>query len=229
MLVLKVKKRDITGGEKLDLLRKQGFIPAVLYGPKIKPLKIVVNGKEFSKVFGKSGEASMVNLKIEGDEQGHSVFIKDLQIHPLTDEFIHIDFYQPILTEKTEANVPLVFEGEAPVVKEKNAILIKDIDELAVSALPMKIPSEIKVDVSKLKDVSDIICVKDLSVPAGVEILRGADEVIASVSQAKSADEVAEEMKLTEEEELFVGEETPLEKESGEKDEATEEQKEIEV
>jgi len=226
MLNLKAEKRKEKGDE-VKSLRKEGFVPAVLYGPKIKILNLAVEEKTFRKVFNEVGEASMFNLEIEGDSKKTPVLIKEAQIHPLTDRFIHIDFYQPILTEKVETTVPLVFEGEAPAVKEKEGVLVRNISEVEVSALPKNLPSEIKVSIDGLKDFNDVIYIKDLSLPKGVRALRDGEDVVATISAPKTAEELMEEMERKEEEELFVGEEVPLEP-VPEEEEAVEEEEEQE-
>ncbi len=229
MLTIKAKKRD----EKNEDLRNAGMVPAVLYGPETDPLKICVEDKAFRKAYQEAGESSILKLKVEGDKKEHIVLIKDYQIHPVTDQLYHIDFYQPIMSEKVEATVPVVFEGEAPVVKEKDGVLIKNISELQVSALPKELPSEIKINVGGLETFGDHITVEDISLGEGVEIKREKGDVIVSVSSPKTEEELKEEMGRTEEEELFIGEEELIEEEpleEGEEEEKPEEeQEEIEI
>ncbi len=229
MLTIKAKKRD----EKNEKLREEGLVPAVLYGPETDPLKVCVEDKTFRKAYQKAGESSILKLEVEGDKKEHIVLIKDYQVHPVTDQLLHIDFYQPIMSEKVEATVPVVFEGEAPVVKEKDGVLIKNISELQVSALPKELPSEIKIDVSGLKTFGDHITVGDISLGEGVEIKREKEDVVVSVSSPKTEEELKEEMGRTEGEELFIGEEELIEEEpleEGEEEEKSEEeQEEIEI
>ncbi len=212
MLELKAEKRK-ESGKDTELLRQKGFVPVVLYGPKVDNLNLVVDEREFSKVFKTVGEASMLELKIGKEKKNRLVLVKDIQIHPVTDRLLHADFYQPILTEKVESTVPLVFEGQAPAVKEQEGVLVKNISEVVVSALPTDLPSEIRVDIGGLKNFDDVVCIRDLDLPQGVKVIRGEDEVVATVSAPKTAEQVMEEMERAEEEELFVGEEVPVEEE----------------
>lgn len=209
---LKADKRK-EKGKDTELLRQKGLFPAVLYGPEIDNLNLIVDEREFNRVFKKVGEASMLKLKIDKEKESRLVLVKDIQVHPVTDRLMHADFYQPILTEKVQSTVPLVFEGVAPAVKEQEGVLVKNISEVTVSALPTNLPSEIKVNVEGLKNFNDVISIKDLDLPLAVEVLRRADEVVATVSAPKTAEEVMEEMEGPEEEELFVGEEVPIEEE----------------
>lgn len=195
MLVLLAENRKIKG-RKVKNLRQKGLIPAVLYGPKIKDRLLSIDLKEFTDIYQKAGGTSMIKLKIKKIEanEEHQVLIKDVSIHPVTDEVIHVDFYQPILMEKVEAIVPLVFTGIAPVVRGAGGVLIKSISEIKVSALPQNLPSEIKVDVERLKTFSDNIFVKDLEIPDKVEVLLGPDDIIVSVAAPKTAEKVIGEM-----------------------------------
>jgi len=191
MLTLSAKIRKILG-KKVKTLRKQGVIPAVLYGPKTKNLSLEINLKEFEKVYKEAGESSLVSLGIEGEKAKTIVLIHDVKKDPLTDQFLHVDFYQPSLKEETEAKVPLVFEGEPPAIKELGGTLVKSISEVEIKALPQNLPHEIKVEISSLKTFEDEILVKDLKVPEGVKILRKPEEIIASVLPPEKVEEELE-------------------------------------
>jgi len=184
-LLAKIRK-DL--GKKVKTLRKRDILPAVLYGPKIKEaLPIEVDLKEFEKVYQESGESSLILLKIE--KNAFKVLIHQFQEDPLSGKFLHVDFYQPILTEEIEAKIPLFFEGVAPAVKDLGGTLIKNISEIEVKALPENLPHRIKVDLSKLKTFEDYILVKDLLVGEKVKILKAAEEIIAQVLPLEKTEE----------------------------------------
>ena len=178
MIKLEAKKRE-KAKKGLDSLRKKGVLPAVLYGPKVKSQPVQVDFKKFLEVYEQAGESTLVSLDLEGKE--HTVLLHEIKRDPLSGDPLHADFYQPILTEKTEATVPVVFEGEAPAVKEEGGTLVEEIQEVEVRALPQDLPHELKVDLSSLKTFEDEILVKDLNVSEGVEILREPDEIVANV------------------------------------------------
>jgi len=166
-------------------------LPAVLYGPKIKTAQpLELDEKDFEKVYQEAGESSLISLKI--GKENFQVLIHQSQKDPLSGTFLHIDFYQPILTEKTEVKVPLLFEGMAPAVKELGGTLVKNISEIEVEALPQDLPHEIKVDLSILKAFEDYILVKDLSVGDKVKILRTPEEIIAQVLPPEKVEEELE-------------------------------------
>lgn len=187
MLSLSAKIRK---EEKSGTLRNKGLLPAVLYGPKIKNLSLQVDEKEFEKIFKEAGESSLIKLKVGEDE--FLVLVHDLQKDPLKGNFIHIDFYQPVLDEETEATVPLEFIGEAAAVKELAGTLVKNIKELEVRALPQNLPHDIKVNVESLKTFEDTITIKDLKIPEGVKVLKEPEEIIALVTPPEKVEEELE-------------------------------------
>jgi large subunit ribosomal protein L25 len=183
-------------GKKLKSLRKRGILPAVLYGPKIKNLNLEIEAKEFERTLEKAGESSLISLELKGEklkDKEFLVLIHDVQRDPLTQKPIHVDFYQPLLKEKIESKVPIIFEGEAPAVKEFGGTLVKNISEIEVRATPQNLPKEIKVDISNLKTFEDAILVSDLKLPKGVEIKRAKDEVIARVLPPEKMEEEVKE------------------------------------
>ena len=187
MLSLTVEKRDMKASP--EKIRKGGSIPAVFYGPKEANTPITVNSKEFAKVYKKAGESSVIILKDGSNE--HEVLIHDVDIHPLSGEARHADFYVIEKGKKVEVAVPLVFVGVSPAVKDKGAILVKVRREIDIEAAPRDLPHEINVDISKLVEFSDVVKAKDLSLGNGVELKIGAEEIIASVSEAKEEVEEA--------------------------------------
>ncbi len=186
MLTLSAKTRKDVG-KKVKKLRSKGVLPAVLYGPKTENASLEVNEKEFEKVFQGAGESSLVSLEV-GNKK-FLVLIHAIEIDPISQKPIHVDFYQPRLDEEITAAVPLVFEGEAIAVKELGGTLVKNIHEVEVKALPQNLPHGIKVNIEKLRTFEDNILIKDLVVPAGVKILKGAEEIVALVSQKAKVEE----------------------------------------
>ncbi len=182
MVGLKLEIRDIKG-KKVKKARKQGKIPAVVYGPEIETRPVFVDEKELQRVFKEAGGSTLVDLHIEGEEKSIKAFIYDWQKDPLTERFLHVDFYSPKLTEKVEVEVPVVLKGEAPALKKGGNMLLL-LDELEVRALPHLIPHEIEIDVSVLEEIDQEIKVGDLELPPELEVLREPDEVIVKVVEA---------------------------------------------
>lgn len=182
-------------GKKTRVIKHEGLVPAVVYGPGVKNFSIEVSEKDFKKVFSKAGESSLVELAIEGEKEKKPVLIHEIQKDPVSDRIIHIDFYQADLKEEVEVAVPLTFEGVAPAEKELGGTLNKNMLEIEVRALPGNLPQEIKVDISGLKTFEDHILVKDLAMPANVVAQKNPDEIVASVlAPVKVEEELAKEI-----------------------------------
>jgi len=186
MLSLSAKIRK-EFGKKVKILRKKGILPGVLYGPKIKSQPLEIDLKRFEKVYEEAGESTLISLEIENKKL--PVLIHEVELDPLTGKPIHVDFYQPSLEKEVEVTIPIIFEGEAPAVKDSGGTLVKNIHEVEVRALPQNLPHEIKVNIEKLKTFEDDILVKDLPVSEGVKILKELDEVVAKVSPPEKVEE----------------------------------------
>lgn len=120
-----------------------------------------------------------------------NVLIHDVAYNPLSEQILHIDFYQVKMDEKIKAKVPLVFLGESEAVKGEGGILIKNIQEIEIEALPADLPHHIDVDISGLKTFEDKILIKDLALPPNIKIQAEPEEIIASVVPPRSDEELA--------------------------------------
>jgi large subunit ribosomal protein L25 len=222
-LVSKIRKEI---GKGLGELRRQKKLPAVAYGPEIGSIPLVLDYKDFLEVYREVRESSLFDLKIEDLEEKEKKFpviIKEVQKDPLTGRIIHVDFYQVPLTEKIEVEVPLVFKGEAPAVKNLGGTLVKNLQAIEIKTLPNQIPKELEVDISKLATFEDEILVSDIKIPEGVEVLRSPEDVVAFVS---SPEEIEEELEEPIEEKV---EEVELVEEKGKKEEKEEASKKEET
>ena len=179
-------------GRKTKSTRQADKIPAVVYGPGVKNASIVIDYKDFQKTFKQAGESSLVELDIDGEKVKRPVLINEIQKDPVSDKFIHVDFFQASLKEEVEATVALVFFGVAPAEKDLGGTLVKNITEVEVKALPQNLPHEIKVSIEGLKTFGDHILIKDLILPENVKVLKKPDEIIASVAEQQKVEEELE-------------------------------------
>lgn len=188
MFAIKAKKRDES--IKLDALRKGGEIPAVFYGAGKETTSIAVPIVEFKKIWRDAGESSAV--KIEVGTTNIDVLIHEVQVDPITDEPVHVDFLAIDMKKKIKVNVPLVYEGVSGAVKSGLGNLVKVLHEVEVEALPNDLPHNLVVDISKLNTIQDQIFVSDIKLPAGVVVVDALTEVVASiVEQVEEKEEVA--------------------------------------
>ncbi len=184
---LKAQKRTILG-RKVKTLRREGIIPAHVFGHKVKTEHVQVLQNEFAKVFEKAGETGVVDLAVDDSPgeasaksgQKRPVLIKNVQIHPVTDKPLHIDFYQVNLSEKVKVDVPLEIVGEAPAAEKKIGLLLTPVSELEIEALPTDIPEKIEVDVSTLDEVGKEVKVKDLKVDRSKVQLHTDEELVVA-------------------------------------------------
>lgn len=174
----------------MNKYRKQDLLPAVIYGHKIESRNLWVSAGEFRKIYNQAGESSIIELDIDSENKV-GVLIHDIQRDPLTDNFLHIDFFQVKMDEKIETEVPLEFVGESPAVKESGGMLIKNISAIPVSCLPGDLPSRIIVDISVLKTFDDHIVIENLKISDKVKILVDGKTVIAGVVPPRSDEELA--------------------------------------
>jgi len=181
MLSLAVERKDSKA--KNNALREKGILPAVFYGPKEASTPVTIPGAQFKKVWKEAGESSVIILKDGSNE--HEALIYDIDIHPVTGEPRHVDFYVIEKGKKVEVSVALSFTGVSPAVKDKGGILVKVQREVKVEAAPRDLPREIVVDISKLVEPTDTIHAGDLALPKGVELKISPDEVVASIAEAK--------------------------------------------
>lgn len=174
-------------GRQISKLRKQGLIPAVLYGKKIQNINLSVNAGDFEKLLKKAGESTIIELITE-DHQKHSVIIHDVQYHFLKSHPIHVDFYEVSMTDKLKAHVSLEYVGESKAVKTLGGVLVKLLNEVEVECLPGDLPHKIEVDISNLNTFDDAIHVKDLKVSSKVRVLTSGEETVAKVQPPRNVE-----------------------------------------
>ena len=188
--------RKTTGNGPARVLRRNGRIPSVLYGPDTDATLLSVNTHEFEQVLKNHSIKQMVlNLVIEnGDGPSKSVMIKELQAHPVTNNLIHADFYEISMTRKIWVNVPVVVHGKS-IGEERGGIVQIVRRELEVLCLPGVIPESIALDISSL-DINDAIHVEEIQLPEGVEIAPETNftvVTITSVAEEEPEEEAEEE------------------------------------
>lgn len=186
---IKAEKREITG-KKTELLREQGILPIVAYGPKQETISLQVNAKEFNKIYKEVGHTGLINLEI--DSKKTPVLVRDLQFDPITNQIIHIDAYAPDMTQTTEVAVPLEFVGESLAVKDLHGELVKNIDELEIEVLPQDIPHTIQIDISVLSTFEDRILAGDIKLPNGVKLITDSEKIVALVTAHQEVEQELE-------------------------------------
>jgi len=183
---LTVTKREITG-KKVRKLRKQGILPANIYGKDVASVSVQVPQKDFEIVYKETGATGLIELHLENEKR--PVLINNVQLDYMTQEPIHADFYQVNLKEKIKSMIPVVLVGEANAVVEKVGLLLQTLNEIEVEALPADLPEKFEVDVTSLAAINDQLTAESLKAPQGVTILTDAGQVIAKISELVAPEE----------------------------------------
>lgn len=168
-ITLKVQSRKITGS-KVKKLRKEGFLPANIYGKGVKSTSIKLAAKDFKDVLSKAGETSIVELTLDKEAKTRPVLIQNPQLHPATDEYLHVDFRQVDLTKKISVKVPVILVGTAPAVN-KGGILLQLMEEIEVEALPSDLPDSFEIDIKGLEEIGQSISLKEVKVGSKIKLV----------------------------------------------------------
>ena len=179
-------------GRHLGSLRRDGVVPAVVYGHQYPSLAIETDLRELERLFHRAGRTQLIDLAVEG-RRTRKVLIREMQISPRSGHAVHADFFAPNLSEKTTADVPVVLVGESPAAAAKQGVVLQVASTVRVEALPTDLPGQITADVAVLDHVDAAITAGDLSLPSGVTLLVDPAEVVAKVS-ARRVREVEEEL-----------------------------------
>ncbi len=208
---LKVKLRDRTGKEYVKKLRKDGVLPAVLYGPHLKKsLPLEVDMKELRSFLSQSDKAKIITLEItdQKTDKQHNVIIKDSQWDLIKGDLQHLDFYAVTRGETVTTTVPISFVGKSQGEKI-GGIVEHLVRELEIECLPKDLPSIIEVDITPL-GLGDSLSVGDVKVPSGIKVLTHPQEVVVSVVLPAKEEVKVEEKEAVEEVEV-VGKEKEIE------------------
>jgi large subunit ribosomal protein L25 len=212
--VIEATRRTVTG-KQVGQLRREGKLPAVLYGHKFDPTPITLDRRTASKTLHGASRSTLITIALDGSE--HNALVREIQRDFIRGDLLHVDFQVVSMTEKIRSVVPIVVEGTSPAVAEYNAVLISRMTQLEVEALPQDLPENFTIDVSVLDHIGDAIHVRDIEVPINVAVLTDREEIIAIMTPGTA--EEPEEV-----EEVEAGDEEPEVIERGKHDEEEEQE-----
>ena len=181
-VVLKATKRDVTG-KQVKAMRREGKLPAVIYGRRTEPVNISLDARTASVALSKVGSSSLMTIDVDGTE--FPVLVRERQRNYIKDTLLHVDFLAVSLTEKLRAEVRIELTGVSLAVKDSDAVLVTGLHTLSVECLPADLPDHVTVDISPLAKVGDSIHVRDISLGDKVTILDDGDEMIVNATYAK--------------------------------------------
>ena len=200
---LQATSREILG-KKVRHLRHQGITPVHLFGHNVKSVALQCETVQLKRVLTQAGKTRIINLRLDKGKRPRNVLVREVQIAPCTDELLHVDFYQVSAAEKIRVQVPIVLVGEAPALRLKENMLVRELDSLTVECLPDEIPASIELDLGSLTEVEQTIRVKDIILGEEVKVFDSPELVVAKITfkpvekvEAVAAEEAAEAPEVT--------------------------------
>lgn len=190
--VIQASPRTVLG-KKVKQLRRNGLLPANVYGRAIPSQALEIDAREFSRNIKATGLRSMFELNVAGEPAPRYVIIRGMTRKGGTGEPIHLDFFQVDPNRPIIANVPIHLVGESPAVRDLAGTLLHSLDVVSVRCLPLAIPTNLEVDIAPLKGFDVTLTVADIVAPEGVEILTDPGIVIATVNPPRIRLEPGEE------------------------------------
>jgi len=175
---LSAEPRSVVG-KKVRFLRRQGLVPANVYGHAASAA-LQVHEREAELAIKRAGRTHLVSLNVTGGEPT-TVLVKNWQRHPFRGTLLHVDFFRIAMTEKLQVDIPLRLVGEAPGVRLTGGTVFQPISTLQIECLPGDLPNNIDVDISSLVDLDSAIHVSDLAIADSVTVLTDPGEVIARI------------------------------------------------
>lgn len=191
-ITLHVVPRTVVG-KKVKRIRREGWVPMVLYGPGFEPELYQANDPEINRVLAAAGMTSLISLQVEERQGLYQTLVREIQRDVLTDALIHVDLYRVSMTQKLTTEVPIKFVGKSPGVEQGQAMLLTLTARVEIECLPSDLVSSLELDLGALQNMGDALLVKDLSVPEGITILADSDEVIVHVAPTSRIEEEEEE------------------------------------
>jgi large subunit ribosomal protein L25 len=189
---LEANRRAVVG-KQVGALRRQGLVPAVLYGSGIDGMPIQLDAKETERLLSRVSASTLIDLKVDNEE--HKVLVRDVQRDAIRLDLIHIDFLKASMDVKIRTTVPIELVGEAPAIEDMGGVLVIGVTELEIEALPADLPDRIVVDLEPLAEVDDAITVESLYLGEGVKVFTDLDENVAHVIYLAEEEEEEEEEK----------------------------------
>jgi len=192
---LAAEKRTVLG-KQVKQLRRQRWVPGVMYGHGFDPVPLQFEARDLRHLLSHVGASQLVRIGVKGKEQPEMALVREVQRDSIKGTILHVDFYRVEMTERLTTEVPLVMVGESPVAQEKEGILLQSLSSVEVECLPGDLVDAIEVDLSDLTKVDQAVYVRDLAVPAGIEILADPGEMIVRVVPLAAEEEFEEEEEM---------------------------------
>jgi large subunit ribosomal protein L25 len=184
---LSVEPRTVLG-KKVKQLRRSGITPANVYGHKVESKALQANTVELTHALRGAGRNALIDLKVEGEGAPRTVVVRNIERNPVTDQLLHIEFFEVSMTETMKAEVRVVLSGTSPAVSDLQGVLLQMVETISVEALPGDIPSEFEANVDRLDQLESSLHVRDLNIDTSkITLLTDPDVVVARVAAPRLA------------------------------------------
>jgi len=190
-LELRATPRTVVG-KKVKALRHKDIVPGVIYGHGVGSLPVQFDSRELQKAISQAGTSSTLQVYVEGQNDPYLAIFRDVQIHPIKRNVVHLDLQALDVTETVRVPVSVVLVGESPAI-ELGGVLLQILNELEIEALPTALVPQIEVDVSILTEIGQSISVGDITPPAGVTILNTPSDSVVQITWVAEEEEEEEE------------------------------------
>ena len=187
-VILKADRRNVLG-KQVSAIRRQGRLPAVIYGHYIDPISIELDLRDASKSLTGLAPSTLVTVEVEGTP--HKALVREKQRNKITGILLHVDFLAVSMKEKLRSQVYIEIVGVSPALKDFNGVLVTGTGEVEVECLPQDLPERIVVDVSKLLRIGDGVYIRNLNIPEGVRVLDEPDTLVALITAQAAEEEEA--------------------------------------
>lgn len=190
-----------TTGKKVKRLRQAGIIPVHLYGSGISSRTLQCQRPTLIRVLALAGGNTPITVSVEGDEDEHLAFVREVQWDPIRGDLVHVDFLRAEATQRVSAEVPITLTGDSPGARLANGIVVQQLRSVVVEALPLDMPAELVVDLAMLTEPDGVVRAGDLVMPEDTTLISDADGVVVRIEVAAAAEgpEVKEEAPAEEE------------------------------
>ena len=196
---LTVQKRSVLG-KQVRRLRREGWVPAVLYGHGVESLPIQALQSDLAGIVAQASLSRLIALQVSDEEAPHVALIRDVQRDVLTEKILHVDFLEIQMAETLRTTIPLQLIGTSPITEQRGGMLLQGITEVDIECLPGDLVDAIEVDVSALLAMDQELTIADLTVPQGIEVLADPQEMVVRAMWIREE----------EEEEAEIEEEAPI-------------------
>ncbi|MCH2519408.1 MAG: 50S ribosomal protein L25 [Dehalococcoidia bacterium] len=185
---LELSPREVLG-KKVKRLRQQGVIPVHLYGPGVDPQPLQCETTKLVDVLVRAGGNTAVTVTVQGGQETHLAFAREIQWDPRRDDILHVDFLAVDASRPVSAQVPITLIGDSPGARTAGGTVMQQLRDLNVEALPLEVPRELELDLAMLTDPDGVLRAADIVIPGNVTLLTDPEDVVVRIEVLRAIEE----------------------------------------